>query len=168
MSANEIRLLSYYRHQTPITTRWSDNDQYGHLNNSIYYMLFDALVNQYLILQCGLNTSSTSGEDRPGAGPIGLVIASGCRYHGPVTFPSPLIGGLTIFKLGSSSVTYHVAIFEEGQMEAAASGWFTHVFVDPKSRRPTAMTKKCRTAFLRIATDQVIQDERQRQVKSQL
>lgn len=196
---NENRGLGYYHHTAPITTRWSDNDQYGHVNNSIYYHYFDAVVNGYLVTRCGLDPASTSvhptptptptkkregdddttrkddGEGRgTKGGPIGLVVASGCRYHAALAFPQPLVGGLTVAKLGKTSVTYHVGIFaskssgssrsegtetNEGKVEgeglAAASGFFTHVFVDPVSRRPSPMTARCRAALLRIATPEI-------------
>ena len=44
---------------TPMTTRWKDNDAYGHLNNVVYYELFDAAVNQ-LLIECGLLDPATS------------------------------------------------------------------------------------------------------------
>ncbi|MEK7972301.1 acyl-CoA thioesterase, partial [Burkholderia contaminans] len=34
-----------YRHFLPITTRWMDNDVYGHVNNVVYYSYFDTVVN---------------------------------------------------------------------------------------------------------------------------
>jgi len=30
-----------------ITTRWMDNDVYGHVNNVVYYAWFDAAVNAH-------------------------------------------------------------------------------------------------------------------------
>src|SRR5690606_12994960 len=38
-----------FRHFLPITTRWMDNDVYGHVNNVVYYSYFDTVVNRYLI-----------------------------------------------------------------------------------------------------------------------
>ena len=34
-----------------ITTRWSDNDVYRHVNNVVYFSFFDTAVNQYLLEQ---------------------------------------------------------------------------------------------------------------------
>lgn len=171
-STNENVKLSYYRHRAPISTRWSDNDQYGHVNNSIYYHYFDATANSYLLLHCGLNPQSTTSEDIKAGGPIGLVISSGCRYWKPIEFPSPLVGALTIGALGNSSVTYHLAVFSQvdveehgDQAEAAATGFLTHVFVDPISRRPSKMTKKCRAGLLAIASEQVESAEKEKELK---
>ena len=39
----------YYGYFCPISTRWMDNDIYGHVNNVTYYSYFDSAANQYLI-----------------------------------------------------------------------------------------------------------------------
>ncbi|KAG9226784.1 hypothetical protein CCMSSC00406_0009702 [Pleurotus cornucopiae] len=52
-------------------TRWSDNDQYSHMNNSIYYHLFDSIVNTYLVEHCGLDPTNSPQ--------IGLVVSSFCQ-----------------------------------------------------------------------------------------
>ncbi|KAI7860195.1 HotDog domain-containing protein [Circinella umbellata] len=120
-----------YKHFLPIQSRWSDNDQYGHINNSIYYFYIDTVVNEYLIRNCELNPQDTS-KTRP----IGLVIASSANFYAPASYPSLLHAGLSITKMGRSSVTYRVGIFEGDNQEASVVGGFTHVFVDPIYRRP--------------------------------
>jgi len=42
---------SAYRHLRAISTRWMDNDIYGHVNNVVYYSYFDTAVNLYLLEQ---------------------------------------------------------------------------------------------------------------------
>jgi len=111
-----------YRVFYPITTRWMDNDLYGHVNNVIYYSYFDTVVNQYLIEVGGLDIHS--------APVVGYVVNSGCDYFSPVGYPDQLEAGLRIDRLGSSSVKYGVAIFKQGELEAAAHGHLVHVFVD--------------------------------------
>ena len=46
---------SDYRWFLPITTRWMDNDVYGHVNNAHYYSWFDTIANTFLIEQGGLD-----------------------------------------------------------------------------------------------------------------
>jgi acyl-CoA thioester hydrolase len=101
-----------------------------------------------LIADAGLDPQSTTE-------PIGLVIASGCRYFAPLEFPDELVGGLTVGKLGKTSVTYHIAVFKEGSETAAAAGHFTHVFVNPKTRRPVPIKETMRDAFLKLASQDV-------------
>lgn len=61
-----------YLHFQAVTTRWMDNDIYGHVNNVVYYSDFDTVVNAYLIGQGVLDP--TVGET------IGLVVESQCNY----------------------------------------------------------------------------------------
>ncbi|KAL0946335.1 hypothetical protein HGRIS_012573 [Hohenbuehelia grisea] len=117
-------------------TRWSDNDQYGHMNNSIYYHLFDSIVNTYLIEHCGLVPAESKQ--------IGLVVSSYCQFFAPVAFPEQLDLGLRVSTLGKRSVTYEVGVFKQAEGSPAAVGGYTHVFVDSVSRKSANMddTKK--------------------------
>ncbi|KAJ7104292.1 HotDog domain-containing protein [Mycena belliarum] len=113
-------------------TRWSDNDQYSHINNAIYYHFFDSIVNTYLIEKCGLT---------PAAAPlIGLVISSFCEFFSPLSFPQVLDLGLRVTKMGTSSVTYEIGVFSEGQDTPAAVGGYTHVFVERIERKSAPMS----------------------------
>jgi acyl-CoA thioester hydrolase len=120
-----------YRHFTTLTTRWSDNDAYGHLNNVIYYSLFDTAVNEALI-RAGLLDVERSPA-------VGLVAETGCRYFAPLAFPDEVEAGLRVAHLGRSSVRYEIAIFKKGAAEAAAQGHFVHVYVDRETRRPVEL-----------------------------
>ena len=128
-----------------ITTRWADNDAYGHVNNVIYYSWFDTAVNAWLI-EAGL-LEIGSGD------PIGLVVETGCRYAAPLTYPEPVEIGFGVERVGTSSVTYRLGIFGRNAAEAAAEGHFTHVYVDPVSRRPVALPPTWRERFETIRAD---------------
>ncbi|MBL8672134.1 MAG: acyl-CoA thioesterase [Alphaproteobacteria bacterium] len=131
-----------YAHFRPITTRWMDNDAYGHINNVVYYAYFDTVVNQYLIEEAGFDI-----EKDPA---IGLVVETMCRYHKPLAFPDALDGGLRVGKLGTSSVRYEVAIFRRGDDEPAASGHFVHVYVDRMARKPVPIPDRLRAAMAKL------------------
>ncbi|ELC7286370.1 thioesterase family protein [Pseudomonas aeruginosa] len=132
-------LREQYLHFQPITTRWHDNDIYGHVNNVTYYALFDTAVNTYLIERGGL--------DIQGGEVIGLVVSSSCDYFAPVAFPQRIEMGLRVARLGNSSVQYELALFLEGQREACAAGRFVHVFVERRSSRPVAIPQELRDAL---------------------
>ncbi len=110
-----------------LATRWADNDQYGHVNNVTYYSYFDTAVNRHLI--------EVAGQDPQGAGPIGVVVETGCRFLRPVSFPDMIEVGIKIKKFGTSSVTYQLGVFVHGQDAPAAVGHFVHVYVDRKTFR---------------------------------
>lgn len=131
MSRDPLRPRAAYRAFFPVTTRWHDNDVYGHVNNVVYYAFFDTAVNTWLI-DAGL-LDVVNGD------PIGLVVETGCRYAAPVHFPQKLEVGISVARLGSSSVTYHLGLFVEGADEPAAEGHFTHVYVGRESRRPVPL-----------------------------
>jgi acyl-CoA thioester hydrolase len=137
-----MRPRSAYRHWTPITTRWHDNDVYGHVNNTVYYGWFDTAVNAWLV-EAGL-------LDIPCGDPIGLVVETGCRYAASLAFPQPIEIGLSVARLGTSSVTYHLGVFAEGSADAAAEGHFTHVYVGRESRRPVPLPPAWRTLMERL------------------
>lgn len=143
MSREPLRSREAYRHFTAITTRWHDNDVYGHANNVVYYSWFDTAVNAWLI-EVGL-------LDIENGNPIGLVVETGCRYAASVGFPQKLEVGLRVARLGSSSVTYQLGVFAEGVAEPAAEGQFTHVYVDRDTRRPTPLPEAWRKVLGTIA-----------------
>lgn len=141
-SRQQADLRSDYLFFAPITTRWMDNDVYGHVNNVTYYSYFDTLANTYLIEEGGLDIHS--GDI------VGFVVNSGCSYFSPIAYPEKIEGALRINKLGNSSVEYGIAIFKEGSSTAVAQGHFVHVFVDKKSNAPTSIPKQLRDALLKI------------------
>lgn len=104
------------------------------MNNSIYYHLFDSIVNDYLINHCGIN---------PAESPlIGLVVSSACQFFSPLSFPQVLELGLRVNSLGRSSVTYEVGVFEESKPHPAAVGGYTHVFVESKSQKSAPINQQ--------------------------
>ena len=120
-----------YRAFRTITTRWMDNDAYGHVNNVVYYSWFDTAVNAHLVEQGALDIQH--GET------IGLVIETQCNYFAPVEFPQTVEAGLRVAKIGNSSVRYEVGLFLQGEPFTVARGHFVHVYVDRATRRPTPL-----------------------------
>lgn len=139
MAEQPQHLRADYRHFQPITTRWHDNDIYGHVNNVVYYSYFDSAVNAYLIERGGLDIHD--------GGVVGFVVSSSCDYFASIAFPDALEVGLRVRKVGNSSVQYELAIFKRGEDEACAAGRFVHVFVDRTSNRPTAIPGGLRRAL---------------------
>ncbi|WAC75130.1 thioesterase family protein [Roseateles sp. SL47] len=121
---------SAYACFVPVPTRWMDNDIYGHLNNVVYYSLFDTAVNRYLIEQGALDIHQ--GEV------IGLVVETHCNFFASLAFPQQVEAGLRVAHRGRSSVRYDIGLFAQGEPLCAAAGHFVHVYVDRGSRRPVA------------------------------
>jgi acyl-CoA thioester hydrolase len=100
-----------YKAFRTITTRWMDNDIYGHMNNAVHYSLFDTSVNGWLI---GEGLLDIHGGDQ-----IGLVVETGCRYFSELAFPDKVTAGIRVARLGTSSVRYEVALFRNEEEIAA-------------------------------------------------
>ena len=114
-----------------MTTRWADNDAYGHVNNTVYYEWFDSAVNAWMVEQGMLDIAN--GD------PIALVVETRCTYAEPLAFPQAVEIGLAVTELGQSSIRYRIGIFSRGAIAAAAEGEFVHVVVDRMSRRPVGI-----------------------------
>jgi len=143
-AVSDVETEDRYRYFLPITTRWMDNDVYGHINNVTYYSYFDTVANHYLIHEGGLDILTSPV--------IGLVVESRCTYRAPLAYPDRLRAGLRVDKLGNRSVTYGIGIFKEGEAQPAAHGYFVHVFVDRHSRKAVAMPERLREALARLST----------------
>lgn len=123
----------------PIQTRWSDNDAYGHVNNVVYYAWFDTAINGWLIEQGVLDITQ---------GPvIGLVVETGCRYARSISYPEPVEAGIRVAHIGRSSVRYEVGLFTQDHDEAAAAGFFIHVYVDRQTMRPVPLPDPLRASL---------------------
>ncbi len=128
-----------YRHLQAMTTRWIDNDVYGHMNNVNYYALFDTVVNQHLIEQGVLDPQASAQ--------IGLVVDTRCRYYRPISFPQRVVAGVRVAHLGRSSVRYEIGLFRDDEDEPAAAGHFVHVYVDRASRASTPIPDPVRAVL---------------------
>ena len=128
----------------PVLTRWADNDMFGHLNNAVYYQLFDTAINGWIQTNVELDPLATTAQ--------GIVAESGCRYFSELHFPQRLVVGLSVTRLGNSSVTYRLGIFRAGEEGAAdepqpvaAVGHWVHVYIDRTSRRPVPIPDAIRS-----------------------
>ena len=128
-----------YPHAQPITTRWMDNDAYGHINNVVYYSYFDTAVNEHLIRAGGLDI-----ERDP---VVGYVVETSCRFVKPLAFPEVVDAGLRVVRIGNASVEYDIGLFRRGDEDAAARGRFVHVWVERSTQRPVRVPEKVRAAL---------------------
>ena len=135
---------AYAAFQT-ITTRWMDNDVYGHVNNVQYYSFFDTAVNRWLIEQGVLDIHQ--GQV------IGLVVETSCSYFQPIAFPETVHAGIRVAKLGNSSVRYEVGLFRDDDQIVSAAGHFIHVYVDRATNRPVPLPDPLRAALTKLVRE---------------
>ena len=121
--------LADYPARYTISTRWEDEDVYGHVNNVVYYSFFDTAVNGYLIEATGVDIRQLDAN--------GVVAETSCRFLREMRFPGDVQAGLKVTKLGTSSVVYEIALFQGDDDEPAAVGHFVHVYVSGDDRTVT-------------------------------
>jgi acyl-CoA thioester hydrolase len=147
MSRPKAHPIADYLHTREITTRWMDNDAYGHVNNVVYYSYFDTVVNEWLISRGLLDVAKGAI--------IGFIVESGCHYFEPLSYPEKITAGIRVAHIGNSSVRYEIGLFGEGREIAAAQGFFVHVYVDRETLRPTALPDHWRAALAEVSVTPV-------------
>jgi len=120
------------------TTRWADDDVYGHMNNARYFELIDTAVNVHLAEATGVDIRSLPA--------IGVVAEVSCRYFAELGYPRPVDMGLVVDKVGTSSVVYRIGLFQGQGDEASAEGRFVHVYIDESTRAVVPLPQVIREA----------------------
>lgn len=118
----KISVRSDYKIIYTMTTRWMDNDIYGHINNVVYYSYFDTAINRYLIEKAGLDIHFSPI--------VAYVVNSACSFHSPLEYPVDIEIGVRVKRIGTTSVEYETSIFKNGDHTASADGQIVHVFFD--------------------------------------
>ena len=143
MSRAEPAKRSHFKVWRRFTTRWSDNDVYAHVNNTIFYQWFDSAVNGWLIDEGMLDLGASD--------PIALVVSTSCTYFSPISYPQDVDVGLAVAKLGRSSIHYRIGVFAAFSPVASAQGEFVHVVVDGATRTPVSLPPTWRTKLEAIS-----------------
>ncbi|MFK8077833.1 MAG: acyl-CoA thioesterase [Granulosicoccus sp.] len=140
--ANIATTRQSYSYFKPISTRWIDNDVYGHINNAVYYTYFDTVCNSFLIEHCGFNIQKSPI--------VGFVVATSCQYVSPMVFPDTVLAAMRVNRLGNSSVEYGVGLFRNDENSVSAHGTFTHVFVNRETSKPVTIPDGVRNQLSNI------------------
>jgi len=139
MESSPVETRGRYGYWVSIPTRWMDGDPYGHVNNAQYYSFVDTAVTRMLIDKGALRGRNSKS--------IGLCVESGCQFLAPISFPETIDAGVRIGRVGNSSLRYEVGLFKAGETQPAAIAYFTHVFVDPETRRPVPLSEEVKATM---------------------
>lgn len=134
---------AHFRAFVPVTTRWHDNDVYGHVNNVVYYAFFDTAVNRLLVDEGVLDPARSDV--------VGLVVETRCTYFASIAFPDAIEIGARVAQLGRSSVRYDLGVFRAGDPQTCALGEFTHVYVDRATQKPVPIPDAARAVLAKLA-----------------
>jgi acyl-CoA thioesterase FadM len=122
---------SAYRVFRTISTRWMDNDVYGHVNNVVYYSFFDTAVNGHLIDAGALQLESSPV--------IGLVIETQCNYFSSLTYPQAVDFELFNVKPPDRRLAERQTFYREPADRERANGQRTNAH----KREGSGHTRKC-------------------------
>jgi acyl-CoA thioester hydrolase len=105
---------------------------------------FDSVVNAYLMKNCNLHPPTSAQHP--------LVAHSHTDFFSSISYPSVAELGLRVNRLGSSSVTYEIGLFEKDVDGVKAVCEFVHVFVERSTGRPakTGMVEDMRSGLEKI------------------
>ncbi|WP_316862091.1 thioesterase family protein [uncultured Cohaesibacter sp.] len=131
-----------------LQTRWSDNDVFGHINNMVYYSLFDTAISSWLVNNGILNLH----KDRQ----VSVIAQNGCTYFSEVAFPDKLTAGLRICHIGHSSVRYELGLFRNEEENASAEGHFVHVYLNALTRKPEVIGEPLRVVLSRLLRPEAV------------
>ena len=132
-----------YFYTEEVGTRFGDNDIFGHLNNVIYYSLFDSVINRFLIKKCKYDPLSSNI--------IAISPETRCKFRKSFKYPDTIIAGLSTFKIGKTSVIYDISLFSKKGQLPHAEGYFVHVFVKRKNmQEKVSILKKIKFELLKI------------------
>ncbi len=120
-------------------TRWVDNDQYGHMNNAVYYSVFENALMRWMEVEQGFDLSGSDVKC--------FTVENGCCYHASARYPDTLEVGLRVARVGNTSVRYELGIFIQDRDSVAATGFIVDVFVDAETERPITIPHRFRKAY---------------------
>jgi len=139
-----LKIKSNYNYLERIDTRFGDNDIFGHINNVIYYSLFDSVINRFLIKKCQYDPLNSEV--------IAISPETRCKFKESLKYPEKIDAGLSTFKIGNTSVIYDISLFKTEQEVACAEGYFVHVFVKRKNMSDkVSIPKKIREQLEKIS-----------------
>lgn len=95
----------------PITIRfpvhWSEMDAYGHVNNARYFSWFETARIAYLHKVGLVNPQGGPQEIGP------IIAATNAEYLKPVVFPTDVVVGARVSRIGNTSFTMEYAVEDE-------------------------------------------------------
>ena len=139
-----MKTKSNYSYLERIDTRFGDNDIFGHINNVIYYSIFDSVINRFLINKCHYDPLTSEV--------IAISPETRCKFKESLKYPEKIDAGLSTFKIGNTSVIYDISLFKTEKEVACAEGYFVHVFVKRKNMRDkVSIPKKIREQLEKIS-----------------
>lgn len=129
-----------FRCSTKVQLRYVDLDTHGHINNSVYFALFDVAKTDYFNRVYGSELNATD---------VGVVIANvNCNFLRPTTLYEPVEVLTQMCRMGDKSLTllHHLVNSQTGEIKAACTQ--VMVYIDTTTLQPAALPQLWRQKIL--------------------
>ncbi len=125
-----------FRHRMPAQLRFSDVDRFGHVNNSVYFSLFDMCKTRYFHDVVG-----TDIFDRMAP----VVVHIEANFISPVFFPDEIVIDTCIVKMGNKSFTLLQRALNERTDEVKCYCETVMVMMDTATNQSVEIDEEFRT-----------------------
>lgn len=113
-----------------IPIKWGEMDAYGHVNNTVFFRLFEEARIQWL-------SSLSLSADGSGQGPI--IITTGATFLREMGYPANVRVELRTGKAGNTSLETFYRLVDEDSRVQYAEGYAKVVWFDHTTRGSTAL-----------------------------
>ncbi len=117
----------------PLDVRWADMDMLGHVNNAKYFSYSESARIAFFESIFGPEISRFQMDTGP------ILADIGCSFHRQVHYPASLEIGVTITRIGRSSLDLNTPIFLAGEDSAVADVRSVIVWFDYAAQKPAAV-----------------------------
>jgi acyl-CoA thioester hydrolase len=124
-----------YRVFADVTTRWKDNDVYGHINNAVYNAWMDTAVTEFF---------RQYWPEMPNTPIIPVAVETLFTFGRSIAHPADVETAFRVERIGNSSVQCGVGVFLKGDDEPAGWGHMTHVWVDRETNQSVPIPAEVR------------------------
>jgi acyl-CoA thioester hydrolase len=129
-----------------VPVQWGEMDAYGHVNNTVFFRLFETARIEYL-RRIGFTESYE--RDRVGA----ILHSTHCRFRHPLVYPDTVLVGARVTDVGEDRFTMGYVIVSLQHEAIAAEGGGIVVSFDYRTRRKTSLPSAVRTAIERTEAE---------------
>jgi acyl-CoA thioester hydrolase len=136
-------MLADFPIKIEIPIQWSDQDAFGHVNNTACIRWFESARVTYLE---AIGIGSLVSPDN--LGPILAQVT--CNYRRQLNYPDTVTIGAKIVRLGNSSLSMTHAVWSAAQQAIAADGDSVVVLFDYQAQRPVRIPDDLRAKIRQI------------------
>lgn len=128
---------SDFNHFFGLSTRWGDQDAFGHINNALYSRYYESARIGYFEKTTQMSFDANSDE-------IAIMADLKIAFLQQLHYPAEIEIGSRISRMGNSSLVLDAAIFRKGDDTLISTSRATLVWFDLKANQKKPIPQKSR------------------------